>query len=642
MAIQITRRDFMNGIAIGAGGALLQGCGGDPEPPANLSLTPPTKFSPPNASAYYPPTLTGMRGSHEGSFEVAHALAWRGEKPAHYQPLDEHYDLVVVGAGMSGLAAAWFYRKKMGPDARILLLDNHDDFGGHAKRNEFHHDGRMMLSLGGAQNLDSPSGYSKVAGGLMADIGIDDDFVAAMDINTPDNMALAGKLDADNGVALPGPNGHVTIGGNWNAVMYGGEGYEKTVRALPVSVGEQDTLIDFFGGKRDFLDGLSLSEKWEYVNSVNYNQFLLERVGLAEETVPILNAIILHLTGLSGWNLTVLEAIGNGASGIRSMGWVGKTVASVGGSFLDSLLEVRMFPDGNASVARLLVQKLIPGVAPDMTGPEDVAAAHFEYGALDRENQATRMRLNSTAVGVREVEGSRVEIDYVQQGNPLRITADHCVLACYNGLIPHLCPEMSESQKEGLSYGVKTPFVYANVLLENGRAYSELGATLFQCPYDPFQWVSTAPAMTVGGYEPPRGPDDPMVVFMMNSPMTLTAPEGPLSGRDQLRLGRHKIYSTPFASYEQQIRDQLQSLLGKHGFNHENDIRAITVNRIPHGYAYPYLALDDPEWEEGQAPHEIGRAQFGRISIANTDSEAIALMDAAFDAAWRAVEEQTA
>jgi spermidine dehydrogenase len=121
----------------------------------------------------------------------------------------------------------------------------------------------------------------------------------------------------------------------------------------------------------------------------------------------------------------------------------------------------------------------------------------------------------------------------------------------------------------------------------------------------------------------------------------MTEPEQPISARDQLRIGRHKIYSTPFARYEQQIRDQLQSLLGKHGFNHEADIRAITVNRIPHGYAYAYLALDDPEWPEGRAPHEIGRAQFGRISIANTDSEAIALMDAAFDAAWRAVEEQT-
>jgi spermidine dehydrogenase len=640
MAIQIKRRDFLNGVAIGAGGLLLQGCGSDLGPSAKVSLGAPTKFSPPDPSAYYPPTLTGMRGSHEGSFEVAHALAWRGEKPAHYEALDEHYDLVVVGAGMSGLAAAWYYQKKMGPNARILLLDNHDDFGGHAKRNEFHQNGRMMLSLGGAQNLESPSRYSKAAGGLMTDIGIDDDFVATMDINTPDNMALAGKLDADNGVAMPGPDGHITLGGNWFAVMYGGEGYEETVRALPIPPGEQDILIDYFGGKRDFLDGLSLSEKWDYVNSVSYNRFLLDRVGLDTETLPIMNAIILHLSGFSGWNLTVLEAIGNGASGIKAMGWLGKAAAKVGGVFLESLLEVRMFPDGNASVARLLVQKLIPGVAPDMKGPEDVAVARFNYNALDREDQATRMRLNSTVVGVREVDGKHVEVDYVQQGMPLRITADHSVLACYNSLIPHLCPEMPEPQKEGLRYGVKTPFVYANVLLENGRAYSELGATMFQCPHDPFQWVSTAPTMTVGGYEPPRGPDDPMVVFMMNSPMTLTTSEEG-SGRDQLRMGRHKIYSTPFASYEQQIRDQLQSLLGKHGFNHETDIRAITVNRIPHGYAYPYLALDDPEWEEGQAPHEIGRAQFGRISIANTDSEAIALMDAAFDSGWRAVVEQT-
>lgn len=113
------------------------------------------------------------------------------------------------------------------------------------------------------------------------------------------------------------------------------------------------------------------------------------------------------------------------------------------------------------------------------------------------------------------------------------------------------------------------------------------------------------------------------------------------TGRDMLRIGRHKVYATSFETYEQQIRDQLQGMLGKHGFNHETDIRAITVNRIPHGYAYSYLGLDDPEWAEGQAPHEIGRAQFGRISIANSDSEANALMQAAWDAAFRAVQEQT-
>jgi len=96
---------------------------------------------------YYPPTLTGMRGSHKGSFEVAHALAWQGQKPAQYHPLNEHYDLVVVGSGISGLATAWFYQQKMGGNARILIMDNHDDFGGHAKRNEFHYEGRMVLGL---------------------------------------------------------------------------------------------------------------------------------------------------------------------------------------------------------------------------------------------------------------------------------------------------------------------------------------------------------------------------------------------------------------------------------------------------------------------------------------------------------------
>jgi spermidine dehydrogenase len=135
-----------------------------------------------------------------------------------------------------------------------------------------------------------------------------------------------------------------------------------------------------------------------------------------------------------------------------------------------------------------------------MQGREDVAITRFNYSALDRDTNTTRLRLNSTAVGVRNSD-NQVEVDYVQQGKAQRVTADHCVLACYNALIPHLCPDMSDTQKEGLSYGVKTPFVYANVQLENGRAYSKLDATLFQCPYDPFQWVSTAPTVAVGGYE---------------------------------------------------------------------------------------------------------------------------------------------
>ena len=640
MTKQIKRRDFVSGVAIGAGGLLLAGCTDDR--PVSFANEVPRGGLAPSSGSYYPPTLTGMRGSHDGSYEVAHALSWRGEKPADYQLLEEHYDLVVVGAGMSGLAAAHFYREKMGPEARILILDNHDDFGGHAKRNEFHRDGRMMVSLGGAQNIESVTGYSDAATKLMEDIGLNEDFLNFMDVSTSENLALVGNFDANNGVALPGSQDHFIYAGNWNAVMFGGEGYEQVLESLPLPGDEREKLITFWGGNRDFLEGLSLSEKWEYLNTVSYNQFLIDKVGLLPTTVPILNAIILHLSGMTGWNLTVGEALLGGASGIKSLGWLGKATAAAGGAFIDRLLKIRMFPDGNASVARLLVQKLIPTVAPEVTGPDSIVGARFNYEALDEAGNDTRLRLNSTAVGIRENQAGEVEIDYVEQGSAKRVLADHCILACYNGLIPHLCPEMPESQKAGLAYGVKTPFVYANVQVRDGKAFSKAGAMRLRGPHDPCQWVSCAPTVAVGGFERPRGPDDPMVIFMMHSPMPMTNPDPKLSTRDQLRLARTEIYQAQFSDYEQQIREQLQSMLGQFGFQHQSDIEAITVNRIPHGYAYPYVKLDDPEWEAGQAPHEVGRAQFGRISVANSDAEAVALMNAAFDAAYRAVEEQTA
>ena len=636
MTAKITRRDLLNGMAISVGGLVFDAYGAGPSKQRNATLN---ELAMGNENLHYPPTLTGLRGSHEGSFEVAHALAWRGEKPDQYKALDQHFDLVIVGAGMSGLAAAWYYRQKMGNDHRILILDNHDDFGGHAKRNEFHHEGRMVLSLGGAQNLESPGNYSDTAANLMTDIGIDDEAIDAMNANTPDGDLLGGKFHADVGMSIPTDDGHLTLGGHWLKFLHGRGNYREAVRTLPFEKHEQDRLIAFFGGERDYLDDLSLGEKYDYVNSVSYNRFLIDRVGLTEQSAQMIGVHLRILNGPSGWNHTVFEAIASGAPGLQAMGWVASLADSIGAVLVDNFAEAYMFPDGNASVARLLVQKLIPVVAPNMQGFKDVATAKFNYSALDQVDQPTKIRLNSTVVGVRQAERDQVEVDYVQQGTASRITAENCILACYNGLIPHLCPEMSDEQKTGLSYGVKVPFVYANVLLKNGRAFSKLGVSFTQCPYDPFQWVSAAPTMTTGGYEPPRNGEDPMAVLMMSTPTPATEEVG--STRDLFRMGRHTIYSTTFEQYEKDIRAQLQALLGKHGFNHETDIQAITVNRIPHGYAYSYMGLDDPEWDEGQAPHELGRARFGRISIANSDSEATPLMDSAFDAAFRAVEEQT-
>ncbi len=145
----ITRRDFINGVSIAAASAAIMD-------PRTLLAEAVANTSPNAVGDNYPPALTGLRGNHDGAYEVAHALAWNGKSPASYTDLDEEYDLVVVGTGISGLAAAYFYQQKAGKDKRILLLDNHDDFGGHARRNEFDYNGTMLLGGGGSGNFEDP------------------------------------------------------------------------------------------------------------------------------------------------------------------------------------------------------------------------------------------------------------------------------------------------------------------------------------------------------------------------------------------------------------------------------------------------------------------------------------------------------
>ena len=611
----------MNGVAVSTAATLLT--------PYELMAQAPPGLT----SVDYPPTLTGMRGNHPGSFEVSHALAWGGEKPVAHLKLAEHYDLVIVGAGVSGLAAARFYQKRMGSDARILLLDNHDDFGGHAKRNEFHEGGRMLLGVGGSVNLENPGDYSEMAKGILDELGID---LEAMKTNIGEFSILSS--DTGTALAFPGAEGHVSVVGKWSEFMLGIGDYESAVRALPMPEAEQDKLIELFSGEVDYLSDLSLSEKQSYVESVSYGQFLTERVGLARETVSIFYPVPKLIYGPAGLRVSVMEAFYLGCPGVQGMSWLSELAEQLVAAITSPDQSSLYFPDGNASVARLLVHKLIPTVAPDTKGFEDIATSRFDYGALDRADQAVRLRLNSTVVGVQETSNNTVVVDYVQDGSAVSVTGDHCVLACYNGAIPYLCPDLPESQKEALNYGVKVPLVWTNVVLENGHAWSKLGVGSVSCPDDPYVVMTVAPPTTTGGHQPPRGPDDPMVVFLLGVPdLTVTGTE---NSRELCRMARHKVYATNFDTYEQEIRDQLQGVLGEYGFHHETDIRAITVNRWPHGYAYEYMSLDDPEWPEGLAPHEIGRAQFGRISIANSDSEAYAYLDAAIDAGWRAVEEQ--
>jgi spermidine dehydrogenase len=615
----ITRRDFLNGVALGAATTAL------PFPALALNS------SGPASEDYYPPLLNGMRGSHKGSFEVAHALAWRGEKPNEYQRLDEDYDLVIVGAGISGLTAAYLYRKKMGADAKILILDNHDDFGGHAKRNEFQIDGKMLLSMGGSVNLEQaamgPTAYQ-----LLEEIGVD--FKALQDAGA-DDFALSNGL-APYGVYLGadlfGENRIVT--GPWGEAFAGAGDYQGMIAALNLSADDQAKLISLVAGEKDYLADIPLQDKDNYLRSHSYASFLRDRVGLSAAACRLSEPWASAIWGVGVENVSIMEGLALGGPGLHAMG-LPDSVTQPEAEEDPNAYRTPMFPDGNASVARLLVRKLIPEVASGNT-MQDVVTARFDYSQLDRSASPVRVRLNSTAVNVAN-EGEGVNVKYVSGAAAYEVRGKHCILAGYNGMIPHLCPQLPEAQKESLAYGVKVPFIWANVLLKTGAAVDKGGASLYQCPGSFFELVSHAPAVTLGDYRPASDGDEPVVMFMGHMP----APKGDAnrSARELSRLGRHKVYATPFSEYEQAIRTQLNDMFGRYGFNADRDVQAITVNRWSHGYAYEYMELHDPKWEKGEAPHELGRKPIGRISIANSDSEAYAYVQAAIDAAVRAVGE---
>jgi spermidine dehydrogenase len=604
----ITRRDFCQGVAMSLGAMSL--------------LHPAALFAADGAP--YPPALTGLRGSTPGSFEIAHALAREGRRfapPA--QQTDPTYDLVVVGAGISGLAAAWFYRREH-PDASILILDNHDDFGGHARRNEFTHNGRLILGHGGSQSIDSPGTYSAVAAGFLRDLGIRvDRFKRYYDQSFLERHGLESAMFFDS--AHYASSALVTTGvRGWDVWP---EDPETVAARMPISEAARAGFVRLMTDERDWLPGLDRKAKRAFLARTTYNVFLRDTVGVHEEVIGILEA---QPNGLWGTGTDTLPAIECWRMGFP--GFAGMDLGEPGGNGHGEEPYIYHFPDGNASIARMLVRYLVPGIAPGNT-MEDIVTARFDYGRLDRPESRVRIRLNSTVVNTVQ-HGNEVDVSYVHAGEVLRARGRHAVLACWHVMIPHLCPELPEEQKAALRYQVKIPLLWTNVLLDNWSSLKRLGVSAAYSPKAYYSWTLLDFPVSMGGYRFGADPADPAVLLMIRAP---AAPHRGLSAKEQFRAGRHELLATDFATFELETRRQLAEMLGPGGFDPARDISAITVNRWPHGYAYEYVELWDPEWPPGRAPHEIARRGFGRIAIANSDAEAFAYVDGAVNAAWRAI-----
>jgi spermidine dehydrogenase len=640
----ITRRDFLNGLALGtatiACDPLFAGAGAVPPAPAAAGA------GAQDAPGYYPPLLTGMRGSHPGSFEAAHALRDGQPAPA---PTDtgEQYDLIVVGAGISGLAAAHFYRTHA-HSSRILILDNHDDFGGHAKRNEFDLGNRLNLMNGGTLEIDSPRPYSPVAAGLLKTLGLD---VAKL-IKTTQHLQYYDHLGLQAGAFFD----RETFGSDKLVVGTGKRTLAQAISQAPLSEQARKQIVELETGRIDYLPGLSSDQKKQRLSRMSYEAFLRDVAhadsavlkfyhamthgewGVGTDAVSALDCWAFDLPGFQGLKLA--------KGSIARMGYTPAGYADTGGS-------LRLhFPDGNATIARLLVRDLIPQAVRGSPVPgnsasgshaawspaEEIVTARIDYSRLDAPGEPLKLRLNSTAIRVRHLgepkAATQVEVTYLQAGRAYTARARGCVLAGYNMMIPYLCPELPAAQKEALHNLVKTPLVYTSVALRNWQAFERLKLHRVYAPGSYHTYFHLNPHVDIGAYQSTTSPDDPILVHMVRTPCRPGLPE-----HDQNRAGRTELLSTSFETFERNIRDQLGRTLADGGFDPARDITAITVNRWPHGYAPEYNPLFDPELPEEQQPHVIGRAQFGRITIANSDAGGAAYTDSAIDQSHRAVME---
>jgi len=618
--LDISRRDFINGISlsVAAGSAL-----------SPLELMAMTGQGP------YPPSLAGLRGNHPGSFEVAHALAQEGKTwPRPTVLTDDVYDLVVVGGGLSGLSAAFMYQQKAGSDARILVLDNHDDFGGHAKRNEYVVDGKTIIGYGGSQSIDTPASYSKAAAALLRDIGIrTEPFYDYFDRSYFSERGLSSGIyfskerygrDSVNPDVLrswDGPNA---------------EDPAKIIGEYPISGAAKQNFIQLLKEPRDYLPGLSSDEKITLMRNISYSDYMRKYVGAHEEVIAFCRDRLRGFWGFGFDALSALEGARYDMPGTEHLEY--SDPPSARQEFDEPY--IFHFPDGNASIARALIQQLIPKAVPGEQTLEGLLAAQVDYEQLDQSSNTTRVRLNSTAVDARHVDGkAAVDVTYVCNSETYRVRGKHVILACYNHMVPHICPDVPKAQADAIEVAEKIPLAYINIVLRNSKAFENMGYRSFHVPQaDLMHSFGLDFPVSMGDYKFAKTAADPVIV---HGSYAATAPDQGLTERQQHVVGRQRMYEMTYQDFEAQIIRQMSGALGGGGFDAERDIAAITVNRWPHGYAYEYNELyDPPEWSQADGPHRIGAAQVGRISIANSDAEAFAYVNGAIDAAVRAVDEQ--
>jgi spermidine dehydrogenase len=619
MAEGVTRREFIDGVAC----AIVAGSAASLPGRAQASDAP------------YPPSRTGFAGSRSADYQIAHGVRDGRRYDLGKEPVAEHYDLVVIGAGIGGLATAHFMRKTRS-GARILILDNHDEFGGHARRNEFNVDGRFLLGYGGSESMEGPkTRWSSVARECIAGLGVNiDRFDTALNVNLYPGLGLSSGLFFPREIfgadKLLTGDPMRSVPTDVPARLHNGRPVAAFIADWPVDDAQKARLIALFTDDRDVLAGKSTRQKMELLMTTSYRDYVARYFGLDDRSLAMFDGRTLDLFAFKSVAVPAMYAWGCQYPGFQCLGLkMPKELVYEDEPY------IQHFPDGNASLARLFVRELVPGVAPG-NSMDDILTAKFAYGKLDVPGNNVRLRLSSTAVAIAN-NPAGVDVLYAQGEKLTRVSANHAVYAGYSAMLQYICPELGPAQRKAVSDQVRAPLVYVNVAIRNWQSWVNRGIHYVNNPAGFYSNLKLDFPVSLGDYHCPTRPEEPIILHLIHVPW-VDAPIKDL--RSNLRAARAVLYARPFSDFESHARDELTRILGPGGFGADRDIAAITVNRWGHGYAYdPNPIFDDMAQGEREITASI--APVGRIHFAGTDAAWMAYAHFAIDSAHRAAREIT-
>lgn len=527
-------------------------------------------------------------------------------------PIDtgESYDCVIVGGGISGLAAALFFRRIAGPNASVLVIENHPIFGGEAKQNEFEVDGKRIVGHQGSAIYFAQYPLSFLER-FYDSIGLHS---PRLEYQNPAGPIANWKLSRTPYDSAGLGNGQY---GFWFGAKFGqkdgmwllDDGGNQFERA-PVTSPHQKELQRWFSGKA------AEEAKWE---RPKYDGDAASR---ALDAITLEEHYIQHYGMTREFCREFLSPVEGGGSGL------GPDALSAYNDFAFEFLypyddksgepSVQMFPGGNTTIARLMTKTLLPDAIEGPATADGVTRGSVKFDALDVNGAKARLRLSSTAVSVTHdgdpSKASTLSISYARDGKVYRVKARSAVMAGGSWTTKHVCQDLGAAQREAYAQFYRSPCMMANVAVRNWHFLHKMGISGCRWFEGIGNYVDVVRSSLVGDVEPTITPDSPIVLALK----VLYARPG-LSTEEQGHRGRAEMLTTSYREYDERIRNQFDLMFRGAGFDAKRDIAGIVLNRWGHAYCSP-----QPGFFFGQngkpAPREVLRsAPFGRIAFANTD-----------------------